>query len=76
MLKRKDARMKIIDIFIAKNGERLSDGTPYVRDECDNCYILLPVSSNYFSGRNVERIARIEPDSLSKSKQQRSKGER
>ena len=56
--------MKIIDIFIAKNGERLSDGTPYIRDGCDNCYILTPVSHDYFAGQRVERIARIEPDHI------------
>lgn len=54
--------MKIIDIFIAKNGEQLSNGTPYIRDEYDNCYMLMPVPSDYFAGQRVERIARVEPD--------------
>ena len=54
--------MKIIDIFIARNGEHLSDGTPYIRDGFDNCYILTPVPSDYFAGQRVERIARVEPD--------------
>lgn len=60
--------MKIIDIWIAKNGNRLSDGTPFIRDGLDNAYILTPVPSDYFYGRKVEHITRVMPDNFNEKK--------
>jgi hypothetical protein len=58
--------MRIIDIWIRKNGERWEDGTPYITDECANVYMLLPVSKDYFAGEpnSVERLIRIMPAAI------------
>lgn len=61
--------MKIIDVWIAKNGEHWGDGTPYISDGYASIYILTPVPRDYFAGSSVERIARIRPDVIQEGRE-------
>lgn len=68
--------MRIIEVWIKKNGEHWEDGMPFIRDGLDNVYMLQPVPGDFFAGEpnSVERIARILPSAIQAERESKDIG--